>query len=406
MHATAQYVQNCYEINREVSTKFKSFSMSSHFIMKEAERRGWKTKILNHENHLVALLPSNSDRTILFRRTTSELSTALGLVIANDKMLTHTIATDTGVPMPASLLFAPDHEGFTTKVLDFLHTHGRVVVKPIDCAGGIGVTTTVTDEASLYDAIAYAKQFSKNIMIQAYVTGDDYRLLVLNGRVIAVARRCPPFVIGDGMTTIRQLIEIENAQASRGSLRCKPMKSIDSNEVQDYIAIDQMNNIPYSGQEIQLLGVANASRGGVTYDVTESVHPSILRLAEKITNAAYLSLCGVDMLISGDVSKPIGSGSQPIVIEINATPALRLHHLPAGGGHARNFAAAVLDEVVRRRVLDTGTTFTSTITKEQSYRATTNQIHDVEHFAEIIPDPETFLSLSDAEREFYVKDAI
>ena len=392
-------------LSKEVNEKMQSFSMSNHLIMKEAERRGWKTKILNHEKHLIVLLPSNSDRPILLRRTSSELNTALGHVIANDKMLTYTIAADAGIPTPASLLLTPDGEGFTAELLAFLRTHRHIVVKPVDCSLGIGVSTNVTDETSLRVAIDHAKKFSKNIMIQSYATGDDHRLLVLNGRVIAATRRCPPFVIGDGIKTIQQLIEIENAQPSRGSPRLKPLQPIDSDEVKSYVGIDRMNSVPDPGQEVQLLGVANGARGGIPYDVTQLIHPSISRLAEKMTDAAYLSLCGVDMIISGDASKPVGSGCQPVVIEINATPRIQLHHCPAVGGHPRNVAAAILDEIIRRRAVARKITTEGNIPTSTN-KNLTSETDDGEHFAEIISDPEAFMPLSVGESDFYVNDAV
>ena len=389
----------------EVYEKMERFAMSNHLLMKEAERRGWKTKILNHEKNLIVVLPPNSDRSILLRRTTSELNTALGKGIADDKISTYTIATYAGIPTPASLLLSPNPEGLTAELLAFLRTYGHIVVKPIDCSVGKGVSTNVTDETSLRAAIEYAKQFSKNIMVQRFATGDDYRLLVLNGRVIAAARRCPPSVVGDGIKTIQQLIEIENAQPSRGSVRFKPLRPINPNEVKNYIGIDQLNSVPDPGQKVQLLGVANVGRGGISYDVTQLIHPSIYRLAEKMTDAAYLSLCGVDMIIDGDPSKPVGSECQPVLIEINTAPDLNLHHFPAGGGYARNVSGAVLDEIIRRRAA------ARKLTTERNMPASANnyltyQTDEEEHFAEIIPDPEVFFPITVGESDFYAKDVV
>jgi cyanophycin synthetase len=392
-------------LSTEVKVKMEKISMSSHLSLREAESRGWKTTILNHEKNLIALVTSNSDRSIVLRGATSELNTALGKLLADDKILTYTIANYAGIPTPASLLLTPDRDGSDVELQAFLRAHGHIVVKPIDCSCGKGVTTTVTDQASLHVAIEYAKQFSKNIMVQRYANGDDYRILVLNGRVIAAVRRCPTSIIGDGVKTIQQLFEIENAQPLRGSSRFKPLRSINPDEVKAYIGIERMNSVPAPGQKVQLVGVANCARVSICCDVTEFIHPSIYRLAEKMTDAAYLSLCGVDIIIDGDASQPIGSGCQAVLIEINTAPDLSLHHFPTGGGHARNVTAAILNEIFRcqavgRKIFTERTMSTSTNSN------LANQTDDGEHFAEIIANPETFFHLSVAESDFYAKDVL
>ena len=305
--------------------------------MNEAEFRGWKTKVLNPEPYLFEVYPPDFDSPIVFLHCTSEINTALGFRMGGEKMLVYTIAKSTGIPMPAGLMYKLNRPGFQQELKESLRTHQRLVVKPNDGACGVGVTTTITDEKSLQTAVEYAKQFSTKILIQAYADGDDYRVLVLNGRAIAASLRCAPCVIGDGIRTISELIEVENARPIRGVGHEKPLLKINLNQVCRYLGTDRLNSVPENGCKVHLLGVANLSCGRATYDVTESMHPSIFRLAEKVTNATYLSLCGVDLLITGDITKLIRFGCQATVIEINPSPGLRIHHYPAGGP-ARNVA--------------------------------------------------------------------
>ena len=372
--------------------KQKSFSISNHLLMKEAERRGWETKIIDYEKDLIAFFPTRNDpqSMLLFQRSTSELSTALGLILANDKMLTYRMAAYFDVPVPISLLYTPHRESFPDELVAFLNQHHRVVVKPTDGAYGDGVTTNVTDIDSMQKAIENAQQFSSNILIQPYVSGNDYRILVLNGRTIAATWRQIPFVVGDGIRKIRQLIELKNTHPCRGNQQDKHLKYINIDEVRAYIGTEQLETVPEIGCEVQVIGVASISRGGESRDVTESIHPSIRRMAEKISNGCQLGLCGVDMIIAGDITKPIGPACQATLIEINAAPGLRMHHFPSDGGFARNVSGAVLDELVRRRTLSISTSTTGTTDSDGT-----------QYFAKILSNPEEFSSLSIGEEEFY-----
>ena len=391
-------------VNSSAPKKSNHFSISSHLLMKEAERRGWKTKILDYEKRLVAFFPEpdefdrskDPNKVILCQGSATELGTAHGRAIAKDKMLTYVIANYFGIPTPECLLYLPERIDFPVDLLKLLQRHRQLVVKPTDCSCGNGVSMNITDLQSLQTALEYAKQYSSQIVIQSYISGNDYRILVLNGHVIAATWRRPAFVIGDGGRTIRQLIESKNVHPWRGMQQEKPLQYIDLDEAEAFIGTERLESVPVAGCHIQVISVASISRGGEPHDVTEVIHESIQQLAVKISNAAQLTLCGVDMIIAGDISKPIGSECQATLIEINAAPFIRMHHFPSDGGFPRNVSGAILDEIIRRRNISIGI---STIPINDHRLANGGK-----YFAQILANPEEFLSLSHGEREYYAKN--
>lgn len=380
----------------------KALAITPHLLLKEAERRGWKTKIISCEKHLIALFPDPNDdpkKIILCLSSCSELGSAHGQMIAKDKMLNYSLASYFDIPVPESLLYTPDVPGFDQALLDLLRKHRHLVVKPTDRSCGEGVSTNITDETSLQTAIDLAKKYSRNILIQSYVSGDDYRVLVLNGRVIAAARRQAAFVVGDGASTIRQLIELKNAHPWRGDQGDKPLRRIDVNEVETYLGAERLQMVPDQGRHITLLGVASIDRGGEPHDVTETMHESIIQLAEKIGQIVQLGLCGVDLIISGDITQPLGSGCRAVMIETNSAPHLRMHHFPSSPNSSRNVSACILDEIIRRRQANGG----AGIYRWEPVDPTKTNVE--RSFAPILSNPEEFLELSQGEKDYYAEQS-
>jgi len=153
-------------------------------------------------------------------------------------------------------------------------------------------------------------------------------------------------VIGDGVRTIRQLIDQKNQHPWRGDSHKMPLTKISFDEITPYIGSHRLEEILPAGSELELLGTANLSRGGEAFDVTDTLHPSIAELAVRIADMVELSVCGVDMRLEG-ATLP-AQQAQARRIEINASPGLRMHTYPSAG-QPRNVAACILDEIVRRR---------------------------------------------------------
>jgi len=316
-------------------------SMSSQLWMKEAEVRGWKT--ISFKNNIIMLYPPN-EREILIQNSATELGTGVGAKIAKHKLNTQRIAEHYGIPMPETSYYNPKR---MDSLYEFLKKHKRVVVKPVDRAHGTGVTTSVFDIDTLHKAINHAKLYSSKIIVQQYVPGVDYRVLVVSDTVIAAALRRPPFVIGDGTNSVRQLIKTKNCHPWRGVGREKPLTLIKIDEVTNYIGHQKLEQILSKGEELELLGTANISKGGEAFDVTDVMHPALKELATRISNACHLSVCGVDFRCAGDATKDINV-CKPMLLEINSSPGLRMHHFPSNGP-SRNVTSCILDEILRKR---------------------------------------------------------
>lgn len=217
------------------------------------------------------------------------------------------------------------------------------MIKPIDGNHGRGVTTNIEDREQAIKAMENAKRISNSVIVEQYITGEDYRILVINYRMVAAAKRLPAQVTGDGLHSVRALIDQVNADPRRGYGHEKVLTSINV----DTITMKQLeaqqldlDAVPEAGRTVVLKDTANLSTGGTSVDVTDMVHPSIVFMAERISRVIGLDICGIDF-ITKDISKPV-SETRGAVIEVNAGPGFRMHLAPAEG-LPRNVAAPVID---------------------------------------------------------------
>ncbi len=267
-------------------------------------------------------------------------TSAIAESIAQDKDLTKQLLHAAGVPVPMGEVIRRPENAWPTA----LEVGLPVVVKPLDGNQGKGVTVNVADEEHMRVAFAAAKQYGDDIIIERYIPGADYRLLVIGNRLIAAARREPPHVIGDGVHTVRELVAEVNRDPRRGDGHATSLSKIRF----DDIAVARLaqqglkpEDVPPKGQRVVLRNNANLSTGGTATDVTDSVHPDV---AARIVEAALmvgLDVCGVD-LVAESVERPLEETGGAIV-EVNAAPGLRMHISPSyGKGRAVGDAIADL----------------------------------------------------------------
>src|SRR5690606_32991302 len=194
-------------------------------------------------------------------------------------------------------------------------------------------------------AFKAAKEVSHKIIVEKYITGEDYRLLVINNVLVAASKRTPAHVIGDGLSTIKELVEKENSDPRRGYGHENVLTQITINDLTRTIltAIGYTeDSVPLEGEMVILKDTANLSTGGTAEDVTDIVHPANVSMAERISKIIDLDICGIDIMTT-DISKPLEE-TGGAVLEVNAGPGFRMHLAPTIG-LPRNVASPVVDKL-------------------------------------------------------------
>ena len=269
-----------------------------------------------------------------------DATSAVAESIAQDKDLTKRLLHAAGVPVPLGRPVASPDEGWAVA----LEVGLPVVVKPQDGNQGKGVTVNISDRAALDEAYATAIEYG-TVMVERFLPGHDFRLLVVGDQLVAAARREPPQVLGDALHTVRELVDLVNLDPRRGEGHATSLTKIRL----DDIAIARLaaqdltpDSVPAKGQRVILRNNANLSTGGSATDVTDDVHPDVAARAVEAAQMIGLHICGVD-LVCESVLRPIeeqGGG----FVEVNAAPGLRMHLAPSYG-KPRAIGAAMVAQV-------------------------------------------------------------
>lgn len=324
-------IQRMREIREEVR-----FGPSTGSLVEEAESRSIPYIRLNDQS-LVQLGYGVHQKRI--QATTTANTNMIAVDIAGNKHATKTLLGDMGVPVP---------KGFRIREADELESTVErigypVVIKPLDGNHGKGATVGVKSIEDARVAFDKAKEYSRWVIVEKQLIGADFRALVVNNRLIAVAERVPAHVVGDGKHTIEQLIEITNSDPRRGYGHEKVLTEIDIDS-QTLRCIHkagyEVDSVLTKDEILYLKTTANISTGGTAIDVTDEVHPENVFLFERIARIIGLDVAGVD-IIAPNVSEPLHASGGGI-IEVNAAPGFRMHLAPSEG-IGRNVAEHVLD---------------------------------------------------------------
>ncbi|MCO5102646.1 MAG: cyanophycin synthetase [Burkholderiaceae bacterium] len=269
-----------------------------------------------------------------------DATSAVAESIAQDKDLTKRLLHAAGVPVPMGRPAASADDAWAVA----LDVGLPVVVKPQDGNQGKGVTVNITERAQLDEAFRVAAEYGE-VMVERFLPGHDFRLLVVGNQLVAAARREPPQVLGDDIHTVRELVDLVNLDPRRGEGHATSLTKIRL----DDIAIARLaaqglrpESIPPKGQRIILRNNANLSTGGSATDVTDDVHPDVAARAVAAAQMVGLHICGVD-LVCESVLHPIEEQAGGIV-EVNAAPGLRMHLAPSYG-KPRAIGQAMVDLV-------------------------------------------------------------
>jgi cyanophycin synthetase len=278
-------------------------------------------------------------RQLVWAASTGQTS-AVGVDIAGDKDVTKQLLAAAGIPVPEGILAHSADEAAQA----FAWLGAPVVVKPLSGHHGRDISVAHT-EAEVIAAYHVAGTHSGLVLVESYLTGTDYRVLVVGGQVAAAAELRPARVTGDGISPIEALIHKVNAEPQRGEGHDRPLTKI----VLDDVSIAHLSrqgltpaSVPAPGQTVTLRFNANLSTGGTSKDVTDVVHPEVARMCGRVAAVTGLDVCGIDLRLR-DISQPHGNhGNHGAVIEVNSSPGLRMHLYPAEG-RPRDVAGRIVD---------------------------------------------------------------
>lgn len=312
------------------------FGPSTASIIEEAKKRNIPILRLN-EYSLVQLGWGIHQQRI--QATMTGKTSSIGLEIASDKEETKNILYSNACPVPYGVVIeSPEEIESAVSKVGF-----PVVLKPVDAHQGKGATINVSNRDDALRAFKAAQEYSDRVIIEKYIKGNDYRLLVINNKLVAAARRIPAHVMGDGHSTINELIQETNKDPRRGFGHEKVLTEIKVDGMTRRL-LDQANytadTILPKGKIFYLKTTANLSTGGTSEDVTDTVHSTNVFIAERISKFIDLDICGIDV-IAPNLTEPI-TKTGGAIIEVNGAPGFRMHLSPIKG-KSRNVAKPVVD---------------------------------------------------------------
>lgn len=309
---------------------------STASIIDEAVSRGIPWIRLNKYSLCQLGYGANQKR---IQATVTSQTSSIGVELACDKEDTKFLLEQAEIPVPKGDIIRSE-EGLEDAIKRIGYP---LVIKPINGNHGRGITANINDKESALIAFQAAKNVSRSVIVERYITGEDYRLLVINYKFVAAAKRTAARVIGNGKYTIQQLIDEVNKDPKRGFGHEKVLTYIKVDEMTQTILSNKnytTETVLEDGEILNLKDTANLSTGGTSEDVTDIVHPYNIFMAERISKIIGLDICGIDIMTSS-ISEPLPD-TKGAVLEVNAAPGFRMHLDPAYG-LPRNIAAPVID---------------------------------------------------------------
>ena len=328
-------INDCIQNLKEIRERERLGPSTGSIVEEAASRRiPW---IRLGKNSLVQLgYGINQQR---FQATITGNTSSIAVDIACNKELTKKMLEDAAIPVPSGDLVV-DEDGLQSVIRKIGYP---LVLKPLDGNHGKGASINVKDYETALIGLEYAQKYSRKVIVEKYITGFDFRVLVINHRMVAAARRVPAHVVGDGELNLQQLIDKENLDPRRGYGHENVLTEIDvdkdTNELLDKLNYT-LETIPQKGEIVYLKSTANLSTGGTSIDVTDMIHPENVQMAERISRIIGLDVCGIDIMAE-NLTQPLKE-SGGAILEVNAAPGFRMHLAPSEG-LPRNVAAPVVD---------------------------------------------------------------
>ncbi len=274
-----------------------------------------------------------------FQATITCKTSSIAVDIACNKEQTKKMLDDASIPV-ASGGICVDEEDLEAVVKKIGYP---IVLKPLDGNHGKGASINVKTWEDAVAGLAYAKKYSHRIIVEKFITGFDFRVLIIDNKLVAAAKRIPAHVVGNGKDNLQQLIDTTNLDPRRGYGHENVLTEIDVDR-DTLDLLEKLNytleTIPKSGEIVYLKSTANLSTGGTSVDVTDMMHPENVFLCERISRVIGLDICGVDIMAE-NLTQPLKENGG-CILEVNAAPGFRMHLAPSEG-LPRNVASPVID---------------------------------------------------------------
>jgi cyanophycin synthetase len=309
-------------------------------VLAAAQERGVPYQRLTEDANLFQLGWGAKQKRL--QATTTSDTSFVAVKIASDKQLTKALLQEAGVPVPRGEVVGSLEQALAVAQ----SLAGPVTVKPLDANQGKGVTVDCRTPDDVTRAFAFARKYGRRVIVERFIEGRDYRVLVAGGVVAAASLRRPAQVTGDGRHTIAQLVEIANGDPRRGDGHGSALTSISLDAHAEDVLRGQgylPDSVPQHGVAVLLRGNANLSTGGTAEDVTGLLPESTRRLCVRAAAKVGLDVAGID-IVCHDIARPLLEQGGA-VIEVNAAPGIRMHQYP-GNGEARDAGAAILDSLM------------------------------------------------------------
>jgi cyanophycin synthetase len=274
-----------------------------------------------------------------FQATITCKTSNIAVDIACDKEDTKRLLDAASIPV-ASGSICVDEEDLEATIRKINYP---IVIKPLDGNHGKGASINVTNWEDAVEGLAHAKKYSRRVIVEKFISGFDFRVLVIDNKVVAAAQRVPAHVIGNGKMTIQELIDDTNKDPRRGYGHENVLTEItvdrDTTELLEKLGYT-LETIPAKDEVVYLKSTANLSTGGTSIDVTDMMHPENIFIAERISRVIGLDVCGIDIMAQNLTESLKENGG--VILEVNAAPGFRMHLAPSSG-LPRNVAAPVID---------------------------------------------------------------
>ncbi len=274
-----------------------------------------------------------------FQATITDKTSNIAVDIACNKELTKKMLYNAAIPVAKGDIVIDEED--LKRCIDRIGF--PIVLKPLDGNHGKGASINVKNMEDALAGLEFAKKYSRKVIVERFITGYDFRVLVIDNKVVAAAQRVPAHVKGDGKHTVQELIDKENLDPRRGYGHENVLTEItvdrDTTDLLDKMGYT-LDTIPKKGEIVYLKSTANLSTGGTSIDVTDMMHPENIFLSERISRVIGLDVCGIDIMAE-NLTQPLKENGG-VILEVNAAPGFRMHLAPAEG-LPRNVAAPVID---------------------------------------------------------------